>query len=157
MYSALRSDDPGCPRPGWTVPTPDTEGRRRELRAEVVERAEILLTELLRDWPLKGVHRQQPGRLPVRRPVPAVPVILQDRQLLTIGAEPVQQLWHRLPAVGVVLADALSGAMPHDGPRLLRGCASVHARVPRRDRPGRGLPAVTRRVFAVLNGTSQAA
>jgi hypothetical protein len=32
-----------------------------------------------------------------------------------------------------------------------------HARVPRRDRPGRGLPAVTRRLFAVLNGTSQAA
>ena len=31
------------------------------------------------------------------------------------------------------------------------------ARGPRRDRPGRGLPAVTRRVFAVLNGTSQAA
>jgi hypothetical protein len=32
-----------------------------------------------------------------------------------------------------------------------------HARVPRRDRPGRGLLTVTRRVFAMLNGTSQAA
>jgi hypothetical protein len=32
-----------------------------------------------------------------------------------------------------------------------------HARVPRRDRPGRGLLAGTRRVLAVLNGTSQAA
>jgi len=31
------------------------------------------------------------------------------------------------------------------------------ARVPRRDRPGRGLPALTRRVFAALNGTAQAA
>ena len=31
------------------------------------------------------------------------------------------------------------------------------ARVPRRDRPRRGLPAVTRRVFAALNGTAQAA
>ena len=31
------------------------------------------------------------------------------------------------------------------------------ARVPRRDRSGRGLSAVTRRVFAVLNGTSHAA
>ena len=31
------------------------------------------------------------------------------------------------------------------------------ARVPRRDRPGRGLLTVTRRVFAMLNGTSQAA
>ena len=29
-----------------------------------------------------------------------------------------------------------------------------HARVPRRERLGRGLPAVTRRVLAVLNGTS---
>ena len=28
-----------------------------------------------------------------------------------------------------------------------------HARVPRRERLGRGLPAVTRRVLAVLNGT----
>jgi len=32
-----------------------------------------------------------------------------------------------------------------------------HARVPRRDRPGRGLPAITRRVLTVLHGTSQAA
>jgi hypothetical protein len=32
-----------------------------------------------------------------------------------------------------------------------------HARVPRRDRPGRGLPAFTHRVLAVLDGTSQAA
>ena len=32
-----------------------------------------------------------------------------------------------------------------------------HARVPRRDRPARGLLTVTRRVFAMLNGTSQAA
>jgi hypothetical protein len=32
-----------------------------------------------------------------------------------------------------------------------------HARVPRRDRIGRGLPAVTRRVLAMLNGTSQPA
>jgi hypothetical protein len=31
------------------------------------------------------------------------------------------------------------------------------ARVPRRERLGRGLPAVTRRVLAVLNGTSQVA
>ena len=29
-----------------------------------------------------------------------------------------------------------------------------HARVARRDRPGRGLPAITRRVLTVLNGTS---
>ncbi len=41
-----------------------------------------LVTELLRDWPLEGVHRQQPGRLPVRRlawgypsPVPENPRI----------------------------------------------------------------------------------
>jgi len=32
-----------------------------------------------------------------------------------------------------------------------------HARVPRRDRPGRALPALTRRVLAVLNRTSPAA
>ena len=32
-----------------------------------------------------------------------------------------------------------------------------HARVPRRDRPGRGLPAITRRVLTMLNRTSQAA
>ena len=32
-----------------------------------------------------------------------------------------------------------------------------HARVPRRDRPARGPLTVTRRVFAMLNGTSQAA
>jgi len=32
-----------------------------------------------------------------------------------------------------------------------------HARAPRRDRPGRGLPALTHRVLTVLNGTSQAA
>jgi hypothetical protein len=32
-----------------------------------------------------------------------------------------------------------------------------HARAPRRGRLARGLPAVTRRVLAVLNGTSQAA
>jgi hypothetical protein len=32
-----------------------------------------------------------------------------------------------------------------------------HARVPRRDRPGRALPAITRRVLTVLNRTSQAA
>jgi len=32
-----------------------------------------------------------------------------------------------------------------------------HARLPRRDRPGRGLSAVTRRVLAVLNGTAPAA
>jgi hypothetical protein len=32
-----------------------------------------------------------------------------------------------------------------------------HARPPRRDRHRRGLPAVTRRVLAMLNGTSQPA
>ena len=32
-----------------------------------------------------------------------------------------------------------------------------HARVARRDRPARGPLTVTRRVFAMLNGTSQAA
>lgn len=32
-----------------------------------------------------------------------------------------------------------------------------HARVPRRDRHQRGLPVVTRRVLAMLNGTSQPA
>jgi hypothetical protein len=32
-----------------------------------------------------------------------------------------------------------------------------HARAPRRDRIGRGLPAVTHRVLAMLNGTSQPA
>jgi len=32
-----------------------------------------------------------------------------------------------------------------------------HARTPRRDRHRRGLPAVTRRVLAMLNGTSQPA
>jgi hypothetical protein len=32
-----------------------------------------------------------------------------------------------------------------------------HARPPRRDRLGGGLPAVRRRVLALLNGTSQAA
>ena len=32
-----------------------------------------------------------------------------------------------------------------------------HARVPRRDRPRRGLLALTGRVLTVLNGTSQAA
>jgi len=94
------------------------------------------VTELLTDWPLEGVHRQQPGRLPVRPPVPAVPVILQARQLPAVGAEPVQQLWHRLPAGGVVLADALPRAVPHDGPRVLRGRAAVHS-----DRQLRVLPA----------------
>jgi hypothetical protein len=56
-----------------------------------------------------------------------VPVIVQARQLTAIGAEPVQQLWYRLPAIGVALADALPWAMPHDGPRVLRGRASVHS------------------------------
>ena len=32
-----------------------------------------------------------------------------------------------------------------------------HARVPRRDRPQRALPAITRRVLTMLNRTSQAA
>jgi hypothetical protein len=32
-----------------------------------------------------------------------------------------------------------------------------HARPPRRDRHRRGLPAVTRRILAMLNGTSQPA
>ena len=32
-----------------------------------------------------------------------------------------------------------------------------HARVPRRDRPRRALPAITRRVLTMLNRTSQAA
>jgi len=43
------------------------------------------------------------------------------------------------------------------GALLVLRARGRHARPPRRDRLGRGLPAVTRRVLAMLNGTSQAA
>jgi hypothetical protein len=45
---------------------------------------------------------------------------------------------------------------PHDAPPCTAS-RGRHARVPHRDRPGRALPAITRRVLTVPNGTSQAA
>jgi hypothetical protein len=64
------------------------------------------------------------------------------------------------PATVYYLSQAWS---PHTGrqcqPEDAPPCTATrrHARAPRRDRPGWGLPALTHRVLAVLNGTSQAA
>ena len=65
------------------------------------------------------------------------------------------------PATIYYLAQAWSPRTNHqfqreDAPPYTAG-RGRHARPPRRDRHRRGLAAVTRRVLAVLNGTSQPA
>jgi hypothetical protein len=61
------------------------------------------------------------------------------------------------PVTLYFLAQARSSRTGHQFPREDAPPCSVregrHARVPRRDHPRRGLPAITRRVRAVLNGT----
>jgi hypothetical protein len=65
----------------------------------------------------EGVDGQQPGCFPVGGAAAALAVVLLAGQLPAVGAEPVQQFQHRLPAVGVVLAQALPGTVSDDGPR----------------------------------------
>jgi hypothetical protein len=63
------------------------------------------------------------------------------------------------PATYYYLAQAWPpGTRRRNRPGILAGASSRgrHAR-PRRSHPGRRLPAVTRRVLAVLNGSSQTA
>jgi hypothetical protein len=77
------------------------------------------------DAALEGVDREQPGRLPVRGPVPALTVILQASQLPAVSPEPVKQLQHRLTALRVVLTPRTwrgRGATP--GGRTTRGCGA---------------------------------
>src|ERR1022692_3550799 len=76
------------------------------------QRRSLVTVDLRGDAALKGVDREQPGRLPVRGPVPALTVILQASKFPAASAEPVEQLQHRLIALGVVFAHALPGSVP---------------------------------------------